>query len=105
METYDMLAALQKEEPRLGIHANTVAMSENMDEIRRLTEYLHDRCPSMEHHNLAIIRGERKDPGLLLPPIEQYRALSDHVRAVWQKRDEGRFGAIVEPMLQWAKTE
>src|SRR5690242_6498264 len=32
METYDMLAEMQKREPRLLIHANTVAMSENMDE-------------------------------------------------------------------------
>src|SRR6266853_515055 len=56
METYDMLAQMRKEEPRLQIHANTVAMSENMDEMWSLTEYLHDRCPSMEHHNLAIIR-------------------------------------------------
>jgi hypothetical protein len=76
-----------------------------MSEIWELTSYLHERCPKMDHHNLAIIRGDRKDPGLLAPPIDQYRALSDHVRAKWLDRDEGRFGAIVEPMLQWVKTE
>ena len=36
-----------------------------MDQIRDLTSYLHERCPKMEHHNLAIIRGARKDPSLL----------------------------------------
>ncbi len=46
METYEMLAVLQKEFPRLKIHSNTVAMSENTAEIWRLTEYLHDRCPA-----------------------------------------------------------
>src|SRR5882724_5842802 len=33
METYDMLVDMQKHEPRLHIHANSVAMSENMEEI------------------------------------------------------------------------
>lgn len=103
METYQMLAGLQREDPRLRIHANTVAMSENMDEIRRLTEYLHDNCPAMEHHNLAIIRGDRKNPSLSGPALEQYKQLYDHVAAVWRDREEKRFGAIVEPLLQWAK--
>ncbi|MEO8159171.1 MAG: radical SAM protein [Betaproteobacteria bacterium] len=105
METYDMLAELQKEDPRLRIHSISTATNQNMREIWELTSYLHARCPKMDHHNLAIIRGDRKDPSLLTPPIDQYRALSEHVRSVWLDRDEGRFGAIVEPMLQWAKTE
>lgn len=105
MQTYDMLAALQKEDPRLRIHSISTATNQNMRELWELTSYLHQRCPQMDHHNLAIIRGDRKDPSLLTPPIDQYRALSEHVRAVWLDRDEGRFGAIVEPMLQWAKTE
>jgi MoaA/NifB/PqqE/SkfB family radical SAM enzyme len=105
METYDRLAALQKEDPRLRIHSISTATNQNMSEIWELTSYLHGRCPKMDHHNLAIIRGDRKDPSLLTPPIDQYRALSEHVRSVWLDRDEARFGAIVEPMLQWAKTE
>jgi MoaA/NifB/PqqE/SkfB family radical SAM enzyme len=105
METYEMLAKLQEEDPRLRIHSISTATNQNMGEIWELTSYLHDRCPKMDHHNLAIIRGDRKDPSLLTPPVEQYRALSEHVRAVWRDREEARFGAIVEPMLQWAKTE
>lgn len=105
METYDMLARLQEEDPRLRIHSISTATNQNLSEIWQLTEYLHERCPRMDHHNLAIIRGDRKDPSLLTPPIEHYRALSEHVRHVWADRDEGRFGSIVEPMLQWAKTE
>ncbi len=103
METYDMLAELQKEDSRLRIHANTVAMSENMDEIWRLTEYLRERCPAMEHHNLAIIRGDRKNPSLQGPMLEQYKELYKHVAGVWSDREKHRFGASVEPMLQWAK--
>ena len=105
METYDMLAKLQEEDPRLRIHSISTATNQNMREIWDLTSYLHERCPKMDHHNLAIIRGDRKDPSLLTPPVDQYRALSEHVRAVWRDREEGRFGSSVEPMLQWAKTE
>lgn len=105
METYKMLAELQKEDPRLRIHANTVAMSENMDEAWKLTEYLHDNCPAMEHHNLAIIRGDRKNPSLQGPQLEKYKQLYRHVAEVWQDREKNRFGASVEPMLQWAKVK
>ena len=105
METYEMLAEMQKTEPRLRIHANTVAMSENLDECWRLTEYLRQRCPAMEHHNLAIIRGDRKNPSLQGPALEQYKRLYEHVAEVWKESEETRFGAIVEPMLQWAKVK
>ncbi|MBX7060222.1 MAG: radical SAM protein [Pyrinomonadaceae bacterium] len=105
METYQMLARLQAEDPRLRIHANTVAMSENMDEIWKLTEYLYDNCPAMEHHNLAIIRGDRKNPSLQGPHLAIYKELYRHVAEVWSDREKRRFGASVEPMLQWAKVK
>ena len=105
METYDMLVELQKEDPRLRIHSNTVAMSENMEEIRQLAHYLHERCPLMEHQNLAVIRGDRKNPSLTGPAIDAYADLYRHVRSVWADREEDRFGTSVEPMLQWAKLE
>ncbi len=103
METYDALAELQREDPRLQIHANSCATQINMEEIRKLTTYLFDRCPQMSHHNLAIIRGDRKNPTLQGPALEEYRGLYEYIRRLWAPREAGRFGAIVEPMLQWAK--
>jgi AdoMet-dependent heme synthase len=103
MQTYEMLAALQKEDPRLRIHSVGTATHENMDELRRLTKYLHDRCPAMDHHNLAVIRGDRKNQSLKGPALEQYRELYRYVASVWKDREQGRFGAVVEPLLQWAK--
>ncbi len=103
METYKMLERLQAEDPRLRIHANTVAMSENMEEASQLTEYLYNNCPKMEHHNLAIIRGDRKNPSLQGPQLERYKELYRHVARVWSDREKTRVGASVEPMLQWAK--
>ena len=103
METYEMLAALQQEDPRLRIHSIATATHENMEEIRKLTKYLHDRCPAMEHHNLAVIRGDRKNPSLRGPALDQYKELYRYTASVWKDREEGRYGAIVEPLLQWAK--
>jgi MoaA/NifB/PqqE/SkfB family radical SAM enzyme len=105
MKTYDALAALQRTDPRLRIHAISTATDVNVEEIRRLTTYLFDRCPQMDHHNLALIRGDRKNPALTTPNMREYAALYEYIRRLWRPRETGRFGAIVEPMLQWAKME
>jgi MoaA/NifB/PqqE/SkfB family radical SAM enzyme len=104
MQTYDALAKLQESDPRLRIHAISTATDVNMDEIRRLTTYLFDRCPKMDHHNLALIRGDRKNPSLQGPSLLEYERLYSYVRSLWSSREQGRYGAVVEPMLQWAKT-
>ena len=104
MHTYDALATLQESDARLRIHAISTATAVNMNEIRRLTSYLFDRCPKMDHHNLAMIRGDRKNPSLQGPMLDQYQQLYDYVRRLWAPREEGRYGSIVEPMLQWAKS-
>jgi MoaA/NifB/PqqE/SkfB family radical SAM enzyme len=57
----------------------------------------------MSHHNLAIIRGDRKNPSLQGPLLQEYEALYEYVRRLWAPREQSRYGAIVEPMLQWAK--
>ena len=100
METYDALAALQEKDPRLRVHAISTATAINMDEIRHLTTSLYDRCPLMDHHNLALIRGDRKNPSLGGPDLERYRELWEHVRRLWSPRERSRYGSIVEPMLQ-----
>jgi MoaA/NifB/PqqE/SkfB family radical SAM enzyme len=104
METYRALADLQRHDPRLRIHAISTATSENIEEIGKLTQYLFEHCPAMDHHNLALIRGDRKNPSLSGPALEQYRRLYELVKRTWAVREEGRYGSMVEPMLQWAKT-
>jgi AdoMet-dependent heme synthase len=103
MQTYDALAVLQKEDPRLQIHAISTATEWNMREIKQLTTFLYDRCPQMTHHNLAIIRGDRKNPTLKGPAMQEYRDLYAYIRRLWADREQARYGSIVEPMLQWAK--
>ena len=103
METYDRLAELQARDPRLRIHAISTATAENLGEIRQLTKYLYDRCPKMDHHNLALIRGDRKNASLQGPLLAEYCDLTDYLRGVWAPRERGRFGGSVEPLLHWAK--
>jgi MoaA/NifB/PqqE/SkfB family radical SAM enzyme len=104
MQTYDALAQLQQTDPRLRIHSISTATDVNLDEIRRLTTYLFDRCPQMDHHKLALIRGDRKNPSLQGPRLDEYQRLYEYLRRLWAPREAGRYGSIVEPMLQWAKT-
>lgn len=104
METYDALEKLQERDPRLRIHAISTATDVNMDEIKRLTTYLFDRCPKMDHHNLAIMRGDPKNHSLAGPSLAAYRKLYEYIQSLWSSREEGRYGGIVEPMLQHAKT-
>jgi MoaA/NifB/PqqE/SkfB family radical SAM enzyme len=105
MRTYDALVELQKQDPRLRIHSISTATDVNMEEIRSLTTYLYDRCPQMDHHNLAIIRGDRKNPTLHGPKLQEYEDLYEYIRRLWAPRETGRYGGIVEPMLQWGKVE
>ena len=74
-----------------------------MAEIKQLSTFLYDRCPQMTHHNLAIIRGDRKDPTLQGPALQAYRDLYEYIRRLWADREETRYGSMVEPMLQWTK--
>ena len=103
LETYKMAVRLQQEDPRVRVHANVVATHENIDQLFELSDYLYERCPALEHLNLSIIRGERKNPSLIRPKIAQYKKLYEHIASKWKAREEGRFGSIVEPLLQWTK--
>jgi len=103
IETYDRLAEYQAKEPRLRIHSISTATNQNVDQIKQLTTYLYARCPAMDHHNLAVIRGDRKDPSLLTPDLKEYQELYEYVQRLWAPREQKRYGSIVEPMLQWAK--
>jgi sulfatase maturation enzyme AslB (radical SAM superfamily) len=103
IETYEALAALQAEEPRLRIHAISTVTSENLQEVKQLTTYLYEKFPAMDHHNLALIRGDRKNPALVIPDLGAYGQLIEYARRLWAPREEKRYGSVVEPMLQWAK--
>ena len=105
MQTYAALVELQNQDPRLRIHSISTATDRNMGEIKQLTTYLYDHCPQMDHHNLAIIRGDRKDPSLQGPSLKQYMDLYEYIQRLWAPREQGRYGAIVEPMLQHVKIQ
>lgn len=103
MESYNMLERLQEKDKRLRIHSISTVTSDNAAEIRGLTNFLYQQCPSMDHHNIAMVRGNRRNQTLQTPQLEVYRNLWEHIDVLWKDRERGRFGSIVEPMLQWAK--
>lgn len=105
IETYEALAELQAREPRLRIHSISTVTNENLDDVKQLTTYLYERFPAMDHHNLALIRGDRKNPSLLTPNLAAYQELVHYARRLWAPREEQRYGSLVEPMLQWAKVK
>ena len=35
--------------------------------------------------------------------MQQYQHLYQYIRQLWSPREAGRYGSVVEPMLQWAK--
>jgi len=105
MQTYDVLARLQAEDPRVRIHATSVSTDQNIQSLTELTEFLFTRCPSMDHHHVAAIRGARKDPNLLAPDSGDHQRMWEHVQRTWGPRSSRRFGGLVEPLLQWARVQ
>lgn len=103
MATYEALAALQANEPRLRIHAVSTVTGENVGEVRRLSDYLFEHCPAIEHHGISLIRGDRKNPALTGPALDDYQQLYAYVRRLWHSRNQQRLGGFIEAMMQWAK--
>jgi len=105
LETYDMLAELQSAYPQLQIHAITTATAENVGEIVPLSEFLYERCPQMNRHNIALLRGERKRASLDGPPIAAYAQAAGRVAHIWTARKNRAAAHLVDPLLHWAKAE
>lgn len=103
MESYYMLEGLRKRDERMRIHVDSTVSSENIAEIRNLSKYLYDHCPSVEHHGIAVIRGDWKNKDIEEPPAEDFRNLCEYVERLWSDRGKKRFGWVVEPMSQWAR--
>lgn len=103
LTTYDALAALQAEDPRLRLHAIATCSNKNIEEIPKLADHLLARCPNLEHLNLPLLRGTPKDPSLRPAPPELHRAAWEHVQRTWAAREENRFGSLAAPVLQWTR--
>ncbi|MFX0194701.1 MAG: radical SAM/SPASM domain-containing protein [Candidatus Hodarchaeota archaeon] len=105
MDTYDALKELQKHDSRLRIHAVSTVSAANVNDVYELTGFLYDRCPAIDHHNIALIRGDRKNPSLQGPDLLKYQNLINYTAQLWAFREKGRRGSSVEPMLQRAKVQ
>ena len=63
------------------------------------------RCTPQCIIQVVLIRGDRKDPTLQAPMLDEYQELYRYFRRLWQPREEGRYGSMVEPIYQWAKVQ
>ncbi len=63
MATIEALYAIREAYPNIRLHVNSVATSENVDELEELGWWLVDQA-DLDGHYFQVIRGEAKDPAL-----------------------------------------
>lgn len=69
MQTYDLLAQISKENPRLKIAVNTVVTNMSYPTIPELIRFVRERMPLVWMHDFDLIRGEPNDPHVSLPEM------------------------------------
>ena len=80
METYDRLAKMTDEFPRLKIAVNTVVSNMSYPTISDLIQFVRTRMPKVWMHDFDLIRGEPLDPLVTLPPMEDLLKLRPLLR-------------------------
>jgi hypothetical protein len=58
----------------------------------------------MDHHNSGLLSGDPKNHSLSGPALGESWKLYEFIQSLWAAREDGRYGSIVEPMLQCAET-
>ncbi len=101
MESLELLQDLRKRAPSLRVHVNSVICTDNIEEMRRLGEWVRDRF-DLDGHYFQVIRGEVMDPALLEVHhtsieklYEDLRPLYRHYAARLNNRKKG-VGAMAE---------
>lgn len=80
METYDRLAAMTEEFPKLKIAVNTVVSNMSYPTIPDLIQFVRTRMPKVWMHDFDLIRGEPLDPSVTLPSMEDLLKLRPILR-------------------------
>lgn len=80
LETYDRLAALAAQNPKLKIAVNTVVSNMSYPTIPNLIEFVRTRMPAVWMHDFDLIRGEPKDPSVTLPSMKELLLLRPVLR-------------------------
>ncbi len=83
LETYDELAELKKNYPRLSLKVITVITNKNVDEIIDLGYFVIKRMPEISFQNFLLIRGSPKDNSMMLPPMSRLKEKSKEIKKIW----------------------
>jgi MoaA/NifB/PqqE/SkfB family radical SAM enzyme len=105
IQTYYGLAALQRRDARLRLHAVSTLTADNAEEIELLSLYLHERCPQLERHSVTSLRSERRNLSLRAAEPAQHIKLERRLKGLWTERERDALYRIAEPVLAWAKQQ
>jgi radical SAM protein with 4Fe4S-binding SPASM domain len=103
IQTYYGLAAVARRDPRLRLRVVSTATRDNLEEIERLSHYLHERCPQLDQHKVQLLQGERRRSTLRAPDPDRFFALERRVTQLWSHRANGTADKLSAPLLSWAK--
>ncbi|MHC4487650.1 MAG: radical SAM protein, partial [Planctomycetota bacterium] len=82
INTLDGLMAVKKDYPQLIILVNTCVNAENAEEFPELARFLIERVPSLDYHEVDIIRGDPRSSWLRPPDKKQFKNLITNVKQI-----------------------
>jgi MoaA/NifB/PqqE/SkfB family radical SAM enzyme len=105
IQSYYGLAALQRRDARLRLRVSSIAMSDNLDEIERLSSYLYERCPQLERHSVTRLRAECSSLSLRPPELGRFLELDRKLKSNWADRERDSLRKLASPALHWAQLQ
>jgi MoaA/NifB/PqqE/SkfB family radical SAM enzyme len=105
IQSYYGLAAIQRRDPRLRLRVASIALSDNLEEIERLSSYLYERCPQLERHSVTRLRGEHRSLQLRSPELGRFLELDRKLKTMWADRERDPLRKLASPAWHWAQLQ
>jgi MoaA/NifB/PqqE/SkfB family radical SAM enzyme len=94
IETYRLLAALQKRVRGLTLNVQTVLASFNMDDLPEITGWVSENMPEINFHSFELLRPPFPDPSIRPLTAREYEERLRFLKPYWGKFD--RYRAILK---------
>ena len=78
VETYMTVLPLREEFPNLNLRVNSTVLNKNFDDLFEFFDQHQNHFPDVNTPSLSLLRGSPYDKSLLLPEIDELRALYEH---------------------------
>jgi len=97
--TYEKLAKLKKNYPRLSLKVATVITNQNLEELEDFANFVKKKMPKIDFHTLILVRGQPRQKNVSLPSLSQLEDKRSLFFQIWENYDYGknlgRFGSKV----------